>query len=96
MEKFERITYETRLRKWYYRLAFQAFKRRIEQFRSEKRKDKWVYLFAELDAAVSDPDVAREFVEFDGHDLRYDRFERDKKFNLKKCRCYLERKGGSE
>lgn len=96
MKPIEKITNETRARTWYYRLACQSFKRRFEQFRSEKFADKAVYLCAELEAAVNDPDVAREFIEFDGHDFRFDRFERDKKFKLKKCRCYLKGKGDSQ
>lgn len=96
MKQIERITNETRARTWYYRLACQAFKRRFEQFRREKFKEKAVYLCAELEAAVNDPEVAREFIEFGGHDLRYDRFERDNKFKLKKCRCYLKKSGGAE
>ena len=89
-QRIERLDYEAQCRRWYYRHAFMAFKRIVEQFSRDKSKDKLVYLMADIDAAVRDPEIARALVELDGDGVRYRNHERDPKTGkLVRCECYI-------
>ena len=88
----ERLDYESRCRRWYYFHAVKAFKRNVERFSRDKSNDKLVYLMATLDAALRDPEIARDLIECDGGGLRFRNHERHPKTGkLIRCECYLVR-----
>ena len=89
-QPIERLDYEDRCRRWYYRNAVMAFKSNMERFSRDRSKDKLVYLMATLDAALRDPEVARDLIEFNGGGLHYRNHERHPKTGkLIRCECYL-------
>ena len=91
-QPIERLDYEARCRRWYYRNAVKAFKRDVERFSRDRSKDKLVYLMAQLDAALRDPEIARYLIELDGDGLRFRNHERNPKTGkLIRCECYLGR-----
>ena len=89
-QPIERLDYESRCRRRYYFHAVKAFKRNVERFIRDKSNDNLVYLMATLDAALRDPEVARDLIEFDGGGLRFRNHERNPKTGkLIRCECYL-------
>ena len=91
-QPIERLDYESRCRRWYYRNAVKAFKLEVERFSRDRSKDKLVYLMATLDAALRDPEIARDLIECDGGGLRFRNHERNPKTGkLIRCECYLGR-----
>ena len=91
-QPIERLDYEARCRRWYYRHAVMAFKRIMERFSRDRSKDKLVYLMAMLDAALRYPEIARVLIEYDGGGLRFRNNEINPKTGkLIRCECYLGR-----